>query len=54
MEAIDLNILFDETDELPIGWCDGCGAPIEFDGDACTAGSAVYCRECAESGVFPA
>lgn len=54
MEAIDLNILFEETDDIPAGVCDRCGVPIDFDRDLVAAGSAACCRACADSSVFPA
>ena len=54
MEAIDWNILFEETDELQMGHCDGCGAPVDLAGGFPEPGMAVWCRECSESGVFPA
>ncbi len=54
MEAIDMNILFEELDEIPMGLCDACGVPVDYDGEGVAGGPADYCRACAESGVFPA
>lgn len=54
MEAIDLAIPFDETDDIPAGACDRCGVPIDFGRGLVVAGSAACCRACADSGVFPA
>ncbi|HEY3488791.1 MAG TPA: hypothetical protein VGK27_01570 [Candidatus Deferrimicrobiaceae bacterium] len=54
MEAIDLSILYEETDELPTGLCCGCGIPIEYDAETAIEGQAGYCRACEESDVYPA
>ena len=53
MEAIDYNILFDEADEVPAGICGGCGVAMDCCEDTSVADPTVYCRSCAESGVFP-